>query len=77
MSDFLVAVHIFTNILVVLSVFILLLTAIYLFKLHKSTKVAIATQREKAIAAAVESVDKAWVVIMNQIKDHERQRDKQ
>lgn len=76
MSDFPVVINIFAVILPVLSVFICLLTAIYLFKLHKSTKVAMAIHREKEIAAAVESNDKDWVVIMNQIKEHERQRDK-
>ena len=76
MSDFPVVVNIFAVILPVLSVFICLLTAIYLFKLHKGTKVAMTMQREKAIAAVVESNDDAWVVIMNQIKKHERQRDK-
>lgn len=77
MSDFPVVVNIFAVILPVLSVFISLLTAIYLFKLHKGTKVAMAIRREKEIAAAVESNDKGWVVIMNQIKERERQRDKQ
>lgn len=76
MSDFPVVINIFAVILPVLSVFVCLLTAIYLFKLRKSTKVAMAMQREKAIAAVVESNDEAWVVIMNQIKKHERQRDK-
>ena len=77
MSDFLVVINVFAVILLVLSIFMCLPAAIYLFKLHKSTKVAMAMQREKAIAAVVGSNDEAWVVIMNQIKKHERQRDKQ
>lgn len=77
MNNLLVVINIFAIILPILSVFMCLLAAIYLFKLRKSTKVAMAMQREKAIAAVVESNDDAWVVIMNQIKEHERQCDKQ
>ena len=77
MNYLLVVINIFSIIALILSTFICLLFALYLLKLHKNTKAVRVIQQEKAIVAAKDANNQTWAVILNQLKKHEQQRDKQ